>query len=149
MATAAFAQASPALENHPLLPVIAEAESQGQNVPNFRYDQRHTAGGILQITDTNWRTYAPQLDIDVNKYPNALSAPLLEQRRVGGLMLAREGVNPWTCCNDKLRRQLGDGTVVPVSAKPKAPEPEIKQAQAPEWSVLPPPRIAKKEKTNE
>ena len=144
-AASAGAQALPDWRGNPTLVTIANAESGMKNIPNYRYDKTHTAGGNLQITDTNWRLYAPQLGIDIDKYPNALSAPEHEQGQVGGLMLAREGVNPWTCCNEKLRKIFGDGaSAQPVkkannqSAPSKAPEP--KAADAPKsphcWDVF-------------
>lgn len=77
------------------LPVILRHESANQDVPNYRYDPRHTAGGYLQITDTNWHTYAPKLGIDTQKYPTAMSAPREFQLAVGKLMHREQGIAPW------------------------------------------------------
>lgn len=97
---------APAFAQDRVAALVCQDESGCRNIPNYRFDAGHTAGGIFQITDTNWRFYAPQLDIDIEKYPNAMSAPEHEQGQVFGLMWAREGSRPWTCCNAKLTRHL-------------------------------------------
>jgi len=87
--------------------LVMKYESEGgRNIPNFRFDRTHTAGGRFQITDTNWRHYAPMVDIDIDKWPNAMSAPEHLQGQVFGIMWAKEGATPWTCCNEKLKSIL-------------------------------------------
>jgi hypothetical protein len=78
------------------LPRILAGESSGQgDVPNWRYDLRHTASGPLQITDTNWHAIAPRLGIDTTHYPTAMSAPRSWQLAVGKLMHRMYGLAPW------------------------------------------------------
>jgi hypothetical protein len=77
------------------LPRIVADESGGTDVPNWRYDPRHTAGGYLQITDSNWHRYAPKLGIDVRRYPTAMSSPCPDQMAVGKLMHRMYGLAPW------------------------------------------------------
>jgi hypothetical protein len=57
--------------------LVANDESADRNIPSYRFDARHTAGGHFQITDSNWRHYAPLLGIDLGMWPNAMSAPEL------------------------------------------------------------------------
>lgn len=91
---------------------VAMTESGYRNIPNFRFDATHTAGGGWQITDTNWQHYAPMAGIDLVVRPNALSATEWEQGQVGGLMWAHEKCLPWGPYNEGLRKQ------VQVCAKP-------------------------------
>lgn len=89
-------------------PVIMKYESNGgQNIPNYRYDAQHTAGGYFQITDTNWRSYGPRLGIDTNKYPNAMSAPYPVQEAVAKQMYSEQGFQPWAPYNPALARAVG------------------------------------------
>jgi hypothetical protein len=74
---------------------ISGAESGNRNIPNYRYDPTHTAGGYFQITDTNWQHYAPQIGIDLKQYPNAMSAPENLQGQVAGKMYSETGIMPW------------------------------------------------------
>jgi hypothetical protein len=143
---AAIASASPLCAEEfsetPQGELIMRYESAGgRNIPNFRFDPIHTAGGRFQITDTNWLHYAKQLSIDTDRYPNAMSAPEQLQGQVAGKMWAEQGFMPWDCCNAqfrehlkqrpellKVRRRTGDkphGPVseAPVQAKAESPEP--------------------------
>lgn len=87
--------------------LVMQHESHGgQNDPNFRYDSKHTAGGIFQIVDTTWRRVAPTVDIDIEKFPNAGSASDHQQKQVAWKLWATEGYWPWTCCNPPLRKVL-------------------------------------------
>jgi hypothetical protein len=88
------------------LSLVAQDESGHRNIPNYRYDATHTAAGHWQITDTNWRHYAPQVDVDIAKWPNALSAPEQLQGQVAGIMRAKLGCLPWVPYNARLRRDL-------------------------------------------
>lgn len=89
------AAAQPGFENTPAGQQIIGAESGNRNIPNFRFDPTHTAGGYFQITDTNWRHYAPLVGIDISKFPNAMSAPENLQGQVAGKMYAETGIMPW------------------------------------------------------
>src|ERR1700752_5173576 len=84
--------------------LVARDESDDRKIPNFRFDSRHTSGGPFQISDTNWRAEAPVLGIDLNVYPNALSAPEQLQGQVAGRMWAKYRYMPWVCCNARLRQ---------------------------------------------
>jgi hypothetical protein len=86
--------------------VVALYESNNRNIPNYRFDAIHTAGGHFQITDTNWRDVAPTLGIDLAVYPNAMSAPEQLQGQVAGKLYALYGYMPWVCCDAPLRRVL-------------------------------------------
>jgi hypothetical protein len=89
------------------LGLVAQNESGHRNIPNYRYDAHHTAGGHWQITDTNWRHFAPMVDIDLAKWPNALSAPEQLQGQVAGIIRAKLGCLPWVPYNARLRAVLG------------------------------------------
>ncbi len=78
------------------LPRILRGETGDQDdVPNWRFDLRHTASGYIQITNTNWLRYAPWLGIDTRRYPTAMSAPAAYQIAVGKLMHRMFGIAPW------------------------------------------------------
>ena len=67
-------------------------ESANQNVKNFRYDDTHTAQGYHQITNTNWRNYAPKMGIQSVSNPgtlaqNAMDASPEDQTRVALALL--------------------------------------------------------------
>lgn len=118
--------------------LVALDESAGRNIPNWRFDRTHSAGGYYQITDTNWRYYAPLLDIDLSKYPNALSAPEQLQGQVAGRMYADTGYMPWLPYNARLRRDLdsprnnkgGDSTTL-LHSTPTAAASKEQSAAAP------------------
>lgn len=74
---------------------MVPGESGGKDVPNYRYDPTHTASGQAQITDTNWKAWAPRLGIDTTKYPTAMSAPLDYQKAVTKLGHRMYGDTPW------------------------------------------------------
>lgn len=87
--------------------LIARYESDGgRNIPNFRYDETHTAGGVCQMTNTTWREIAPTIDIDIVKFPNAGSASEHQQWQACWKLHAVRGNQPWTCCNKTLARHL-------------------------------------------
>lgn len=140
-AAAAYAQAVSDWRGDPVMATICRDESGCRNIPNYRYDDSHTAGGKWQITDTNWRAYAPQLDIDLIKYPNAGSAPEDLQGQVGFLMKAREGILPWVPYNARLRRDLHmAGTAAAKSVHvDQTPDPVAPTAAVPphDWDVFP------------
>lgn len=108
--TAILAQPDPKFESFwtRMLP----GESHGANVPNFRYDEHHTASGPAQITDTNWHAIAPRLGIDITRYPTAMSAPEPWQKAVAKLMHRMYGSAPWDTAH---------GGALPVGGGPGGP----------------------------
>lgn len=86
----------------------------GKNVPNYRYDPTHTAQGYWQITDTNWRKYAPPVGVSLVQYPTAMAAPESIQRKVAEAVRADQGEGAWTNFNPKLAKDWaaakGDST---------------------------------------
>lgn len=91
------------------LDLAKKYESGGKNILNYLYDPTHTAGGYWQITDTNWRAYAPKVGIDINKYPTAISMKDEEQqRKVADYILNNtpKGIRNWTDYNPKLKAAL-------------------------------------------
>ena len=47
------------------LSLVHKDESMGgQNIPNYRFDRTHTAGGVDQITNSTWREYAPRAGVN-------------------------------------------------------------------------------------
>src|SRR5262249_18520755 len=89
--------------------IVSQYESGNKNIPNYRYDAGHTAGGYFQITDTNWRKYAPIVGIDTVQFPRALDAPYDTQRSVFDRMYADQGFGPWAPYNPRLAEALGSG----------------------------------------
>lgn len=91
--------------------VIPKYESGNKNVLNYLYDPQHTAGGYWQITDTNWKEYAPKVGIDTSKYPTAISAERDDQQKVAEHLLYQtpKGIRNWTDYNPKLKAALEKG----------------------------------------
>jgi hypothetical protein len=79
--------------------IVTGIESSGQNfnqqIKDKNYDpatgKGNPARGYLQIIDPTWRTYAPTVGVDINKYPTALDAPKDVQYKVGAAI----PVNQW------------------------------------------------------
>jgi len=88
------------------LPLISQFESNNQNVPNYAYGPSRTASGPYQITDTNWQQYAPQVGINTQQYPTAMSAPRELQQKVATAMYDAQGFAPWAPFNPRLRNYL-------------------------------------------
>lgn len=86
--------------------MIIGSESNWQNIPNYRYDPTHTAGGYGQITDSTWRQYAPLAGVDLERYPIAMKAPFEDQLRVMHAIQSERGVAPWANYNPQLANQL-------------------------------------------
>ncbi len=90
--------------------LIAMYESSGgQNIPNYRFDGvrgPHSAGGVCQMLTHTWEWVAPMIDIDIQKYGVAGSAPVDVQWQVCWKLWTIRGYDPWTCCNPKLRQAL-------------------------------------------
>jgi hypothetical protein len=82
--------------------LVANDESSDRNIRNYRFDPRHTAGGHFQITDANWRHYAPLVDIDLNK---------MAERHVGARATAGPGG----------RQDVGYGKLHAVGSLQRAP----------------------------
>lgn len=77
---------------------IAQRESGGRNVYNYRHDedpQKFTASGFYQITDPLWNEVAPSVGVDTKKYPTAISAPPEVQTQVKQAIQAKYGDRPW------------------------------------------------------
>jgi hypothetical protein len=118
--------------------LVALDESGNRNIPNYMFGPGRTAGGHFQITDTNWRHYAPLLDIDLAKYPNAMSATEQLQGQVAGRMYAETGYMPWVPYNSQLRRHLeisGPSTAQAIRA-PSPPTAQV-DARPHDWDVFP------------
>jgi hypothetical protein len=124
------------------LPRILRGETGGQgDVPNWRYDPRHTASGYIQITDTNWRRFAPKLGIDVQRYPTAMAAPESWQLAVGKLMHRMYGIAPWDAAHGGSQPTRGlraalhvltAGRALPPVSVTRIPPPSRLAAAAPE-----------------
>lgn len=92
------------------LGLIQHYESGGRNVMNHIGDATHTAQGLYQLTNTNWRNIAPKLGISA---PNAMAASAEEQTRVALHLLRNGGIQNWSNFNPKLRAALARGEVMP------------------------------------
>src|SRR5215471_2838083 len=84
-------------------------ESGGKDVPNFRYDPTHTASGPAQITDTNWKDWAPRLGIDIKRFPTAMSAKPEWQKAVTKLGWMMYGETPWDAAHGGSLPVTGQG----------------------------------------
>src|SRR5580704_16545143 len=75
--------------------LVAQVESGNRNIPQAIHDvntDRGTpAGGYFQIIDPTWQRYAGAAGVDVNQYPNAMSAPRNIQAQVASAI----PVNQW------------------------------------------------------
>lgn len=73
-----------------------------QKIHDKNTDKGTPAGGFFQIIDPTWRTYAKAAGVDVDQYPNAMSAPRDIQAKVASAI----PVNQW-----------GPNTVAALKAK--------------------------------
>jgi hypothetical protein len=96
--------------------LISLYESGNRNIPNYRYDATHTAGGYYQITDTTWREIAPL--VGAGQYPNAMSAPYDVQTRVAIELRKRRGLQPWSTNKPLMHRLLHGDNDHDTSTKP-------------------------------
>jgi hypothetical protein len=94
---------------------------------NSEDPSRYTASGYFQITDTNWKAYAPLAGIDTNVFPTAMSdGNYADQAMVALLMYNKFGLMPWKHSqggfipDDETAAQLSGVPDAP-SAKPKLP----------------------------
>ncbi len=120
------------------LDTIERDESGYRNIPNYRYDPKHTAGGNFQITDSTWRDTARGAGINTQQYPNAMSAPYPVQRAAATKLLETRGTQPWADFNPKLKADLakgGDGEFIGQLAQAGG-KPQQAQALAPVASSM-------------
>jgi hypothetical protein len=108
-------------------PLIQQYESGGRNIPNFAFkahgtpgDPARTAFGPWQITDENWREYAPQVGIDLKRYPTTRSTVSAGddqsrrlQERVARRLYEEKGWAPWVPFNPQLAAAVGGEVVAP------------------------------------
>src|SRR5690349_7619340 len=99
------------------LDLISKYESGDANIPNYRFDKGHTAQGYYQITNTNWRNIGPQVGVDLNQHPSAMSAPRDVQAKVAGEMYRRRGFADWAPFNPRLAAAIQRGE----SGEPQQP----------------------------
>ena len=96
--------------NSPLLSDVDSAilhfESGGRNIPNYMFDPTHTAQGYFQITNSTWNDIAPKAGVDLQQYPNAMSAPFGVQLNVAHQLQKERGLAPWTNYNAPLENYL-------------------------------------------
>jgi hypothetical protein len=55
-----------------------------------------TASGYYQIINGTWQQFAPQVGVDLNQYPTAMSAPQSVQTQVAGAIYNAQGFSPWS-----------------------------------------------------
>lgn len=91
------------------LDLIEKYESDGRNIPNYRYDKGHTAQGFYQITNSTWKEFAAKAGVDLSQFPNAMSAPRDMQRNVAAEIYKARGFQPWADFNPALRDAIGGG----------------------------------------
>ena len=86
---------TPGLTLNSPMDLVAQVESGNRNIPQAIHDvntDRGTpAGGYFQIIDPTWRRYAGAAGVDVNQFPNAMSAPRDVQAKVASAI----PVNQW------------------------------------------------------
>jgi hypothetical protein len=81
------------------LPIISQYESSNSNVPNQMGPNGtplSTASGYYQIINGTWQQFAPQVGVDLNQYPTAMSAPQSVQTQVAGAIYNAQGFSPWS-----------------------------------------------------
>jgi hypothetical protein len=84
-------------------------------VPNYLYGAKgRTAGGLFQITDSNWNHYSKGMNIQSRTNPgqlakNAMDASPEDQTRVAHAMYKEQGLKPWVPYNDRLRNAIARG----------------------------------------
>jgi hypothetical protein len=95
------------------LDLIEQHESAGKNVPNYRFDNTHTAQGNFQITNSTWKQFAPEAGINLSQYPAAMTAPYDVQRQVAKTILTSPnggGIQHWSNYNKTLARAVNTDT---------------------------------------
>lgn len=94
-----------------------ENPSRDPTLLNGRYDARHTASGLFQITNETWAGFGG--------YPSAASAPVDVQYAQFGQLVGQRGLQPWTCpgCDPALSAYVAnhpDVMSLPVTTDPGA-----------------------------
>ena len=77
------------------LDIIAQKESAGKNVRNYKYGPGFTASGYYQMIKGTWQRWAKAAGIDISKYPEAIDAPKEVQDAVALQGFKMEGFKPW------------------------------------------------------
>jgi hypothetical protein len=116
------------------LALIERYESQGRNVPNFRFDPTHTAQGYYQITMSNWRALAHRLGITA---PTPMQASRYEQAEVALALLRESGIGNWANYNSRLRGALARGEIAPATMLANVPTPAGQAVDIPRASGAP------------
>lgn len=75
-----------------LVNTVMPRESNGKNIMNYIGDKTHTAQGYFQITNTNWRAFAPLLGLQTE---GAMKSSFDDQLKVAALMYKKYGEAPW------------------------------------------------------
>lgn len=102
--------------------LIMHFESGGRNVPNYRYDAGHTAGGYFQITDQTWKQFAPGAGVDLTQFSKAMQAPFDVQSAVTSKILESPGgLSRWTKYDRPLAQSLDTSSGVPSTAPDQYP----------------------------
>jgi hypothetical protein len=105
------------------LDLVQQHESRGRNImqgvlgPNGGYNPStgtvtgpSTAQGYFQITNTTWKSFAPDAGVDLSQYPTAMSAPYDVQRQVARTIATTSGTQHWMDYNAALRfAAVGEG----------------------------------------
>lgn len=81
----------------------------GYNPSVGRVTGPSSAQGPWQITNSTWRKRAPRAGVDVQQYPNAMSAPIDVQRAVAAQMFKETGYKDWAPYNAALRAAIRRG----------------------------------------
>jgi hypothetical protein len=95
------------------LPIISQYESSNSNVPNQMGPNGtplSTASGYYQIINGTWQQFAPQVGVDLNQYPTAMSAPQSVQAQVAGAIYNAQGFNPWSSNTQLMNAVANYGT---------------------------------------
>jgi len=94
------------------LEMIEHFESGGRNIKN----PTSTASGYYQFINSTWREIAPQVGIDINKYPTAMSASRELQMAAATKLYQQRGFQPWTVGNPRLAAYLAGSGGAPGGA---------------------------------
>jgi hypothetical protein len=95
------------------LPIISQYESSNSNVPNQMGPNGtplSTASGYYQIINGTWQQFAPQVGVDLNQYPTAMSAPQAVQAQVAGAIYNAQGFSPWSSNTQLMNAVANYGT---------------------------------------
>ena len=128
----------------PASSIVSWDESRNRNVRQDINGKTGPGSGLLQIEDPTWRQYAPQLGVNLNKYPTAMSAPPQVQLAVGRII----PINQWAANtrNDVYRAfpwatpnmTLGQIDQYASGARPQRYVPASEDRPPEDWGRLPP-----------